>query len=65
MPRHTNQVRGERHHAARLTESDVRQMRRLHYDHELCIRCVSKIYDVSYPTAWDAISYNTWRHVDD
>ncbi len=63
MPRHNNQVRGEKHHAARLTESDVRRMRELHYDFDICVRCVAKLYEVKYATAWDAINFNTWRHV--
>jgi len=63
MTRHTNQVRGEQHHCAKLTESEVRRMRELHYDYEICIRCVAKLYGVKYPTAWDAIKFNTWRQV--
>jgi len=63
MSKHTNQIRGEQHHSAKLTEESVRRMRQLHYDYDLCIRCVSKLYGVKYPTAWDAICYNTWRHV--
>lgn len=58
-----NNVRGEQHHAARLTESDVRRMRELHYDFDICVRCVAKLYNTKYATAWDAINYNTWKHI--
>ena len=63
MPRHFNQVRGERHHNARLTEKDVAQMRFLHHEDGLCIRCVAMLYGVRYATAWEAICYRTWKHV--
>ena len=63
MPRHFNQVRGERHHSARLNEAQVIYMRKMHYDKDICVRCVAKIFDIPYPTAWDAINYQTWRHV--
>ena len=63
MRNHRNRVRGEAHHASQLTEQSVAQMRRLHYEDDLCIRCISKLYDVRYPTAWDAIKFNTWKHV--
>ena len=65
MSAHRNRVRGEKHHNSQLTEQSVAQMRRLHYDEDLCIRCISKMYKVRYATAWDAINYNTWKHVDE
>ena len=65
MSAHRNRVRGEAHHAAQLNGKDVAQMRRLHYDEDLCIKCISKLYDVRYATAWEAIKYVTWKHVDE
>lgn len=65
MSGHRNRVRGEFHHAAQLTEKAVAQMRRLYYEDDLCIRCISKMYGVRYATAWDAICFNTWKHVKD
>jgi len=60
-----NVRRGESHHSATLTESDVKQMRNLKEDYGLCVKCISKLYGISYPTAWDAINYKTWKHVRD
>lgn len=60
---YATQVPGERHHSARLNDVDVDTMRRLHEVDDLCIRCIAKIFQVSYSTAWDAIKYQTWRHV--
>ena len=57
--------RGEQHHSAKLTAKKVRAMRRLHHNKKLCIRCIAACFDVKYTTAWDAISYNTWRHLRD
>lgn len=55
--------RGERHHRAKLTADQVREMRRLNWEVGVCIRCLSKIYGVKYPTAWDAINCVTWRSI--
>ena len=63
MGKHVNARRGEGHHNARLNERDVRQMRNLHYNVGLCIKCISTLYEVRYATAWEAITYQTWKHV--
>jgi len=55
--------RGEDHHCARLNAQDVDTMRSLHEVDDLCINCIAKIFNVKYATAWDAIRYQTWRHV--
>ena len=59
---HRNRVRGEFHHSAVLTERKVRWLRRMN-DRGLCVRCAAKLIGVSYTAAWDAVNYNTWRHV--
>ena len=65
MSNHRNRVRGEFHHAAQLTAHKVAEMRRLHADPGVCIRCLSKLYGVRYATVWDAVNYNTWKHVQE
>lgn len=55
--------RGERHHAAKLTERKVRAMRRMHYEKGVFMCCVAKLFSVNRSTAFDAISYRTWVHV--
>lgn len=56
---------GEKHHKARLTERAVRGMRNLHYFSGYSIKMLARMYGVAYVTAWDAINYNTWKHVRD
>lgn len=54
---------GEDHHAATLTRKKVIEMREQHWSLGLCVKCVSILHGVKYPTAWDAINYETWKHV--
>lgn len=55
---------GESHHSAKLTESDVIKLREFH-QRGVCIRCVINLLElnVSYASAWEAVNYQTWRHV--
>lgn len=54
---------GEAHHAAKLTEANVRELRRLHYDVGVCIKCACLIVGCKKQTGYDAITFVTWRHV--
>lgn len=54
---------GIEHHNAKLNDEKVREMRRLHQDKGLCIKCIAIMHKVPYPTAWQAINYETWKHV--
>ena len=56
--------RGERHHRARLTEQQVREIRRLH-SKGVCCGCIVKVLDltVSQSTVWECANYQTWVHV--
>lgn len=63
MGKHLNAQRGENHHAAKLTNKKVKVMRNLHYKKGMCIKCISTFYNVTYGTAWDAITYVTWKQV--
>lgn len=60
-----NPKRGDSHHAAVLTATEVSRMRALKEDYDLCVKCIAKLFDVKYTTAWDAINYETWKHVKD
>lgn len=55
-------AQGEAHHAAKLTKDKVKEMRRLVEDKGLCMKCVATLHGVNYQTAFDAITYRTWRH---
>ncbi len=54
-----------RHWNAKLTVEQVVELRRLHYDLGLCKRCAAKVVGVPRQTAYDAIVFQTWRHVED
>jgi len=53
--------RGEKNHAARLTEADVRELRRL--AGHVPYRVLAERFGVSQATAQHAASGRTWRHV--
>lgn len=61
-----NRPAGDDHHAAKLTEESVRELRRL-VALDVCVMCAVKVLDleVAQSTAWDAANYTTWRHVRD
>ena len=56
---------GEQHHAAKLTEAQVRELRRLVHDVGLCTRCANKVVapNVSAQSAYEAAHFYTWKHV--
>jgi uncharacterized protein with PIN domain len=54
---------GEDHHSARMTEAQVRELRRLHHEVGICCRCASKVVGVNRSAGYDAINFYTWKHV--
>lgn len=48
---------------AKLTEDNVRAMRRMYFDDGLCHRCIGKLFGVHWRTAQDAINGTTWSDV--
>lgn len=57
--------KGEKHHAAKLTEAQVRELRRLVEQVGVCVPCAGKVLGlrISRKTLWDAANYVTWIHV--
>jgi hypothetical protein len=57
---------GENHPSVKMTEKDVRELRRL-VAMDVCVNCAVKILglNVSQTTAWEAANFMTWRHVHD
>jgi|APGre2960657373_1045057.scaffolds.fasta_scaffold90035_3 hypothetical protein len=57
---------GDSHHASKLTEETVRELRRMAAE-GICVGCAQKVLGLTcaYSTAWDAANYTTWRHVRD
>ena len=54
--------RGEKHHAAQLTEEDVRLIRIL-YKEKLKISEISEKFEVSWCCIYDVCHYRTWKHI--
>lgn len=52
-------LKGDRHHQSKLTENQVREIRRL----DLPYAEIARLYGVSRPTVTRAIKGKTWRHV--
>lgn len=54
---------GMRHPSAKLTDSDVISMRKIHSDGKLGFRSLSRLFGVSKVAAKNAILRKTWKHV--
>lgn len=57
-----NLTRGEDKPNAKLTDDDVRLMRQLKIE-EIPIRVIAEKFEITYSTAWKAITYRSWKHV--
>lgn len=53
---------GENHHSAKLTEADVRKVRKMRKD-GYTVTEIAKLYSVSCTAMHRAINRITWRHV--
>lgn len=56
-------MQGEEHPRSRLLEHEVAEMRRLYWEKDLCIRCITILHGVAYATGYDAILGRTWKHI--
>lgn len=56
---------GTAHHNAKMTPEQVQQLRHLHYDAGICMACAAKLVGVARQTAHDAITFKTWKTVQD
>ena len=65
MARTNTEQKGEQNARAKLTERDVRTMRRMHSEDGLCVKCIAHMFDVAYATANHIIRRRTWTHVED
>jgi hypothetical protein len=55
---------GEDSWAAKLTENQVREIRRIHSEGKLSMKEISQIVGVSYSSIKQVISRKVWKHVD-
>jgi HNH endonuclease len=60
--RHGTKMRGERHHQAKLTENDVREIRRLR-EQGVFFKELAKRFGISLGVAHAICSRKIWRHV--
>ena len=65
MARPDTVLRGEENPRAKLTDRDVRTMRRMYSEDGLCIKCIAHMFDVAYATANHIIRRRTWTHIED
>jgi hypothetical protein len=63
MSRHGRQVKGEDHHATRLTKVDVREIRALAASGK-SIRDISNLFNISYSGTHDIIRRRCWGWLD-
>lgn len=61
--RRATQVRGERSPKAKLSEADVREMRRLAAD-GVGYRALARRFGVAYPTARNVVLRERWAHIE-
>jgi HNH endonuclease len=54
---------GERHHSAKLTREDVREIREKYIPHRYTLSTLSKEYGVSLQVVWDIVKYRIWKTV--
>jgi hypothetical protein len=59
-----NRARGERHGLSKLTEKDIREIRRLYETKEMNVSELSKRHGVARSVIYKAISRVTWKHVE-
>lgn len=61
---HDTNYRGEDQHLAKLTEDDVREMRKMYEETDLDCKDIAKRFNVGHSAAWRAITKRTWKHVE-
>ena len=57
--------RGEQVFLAKLTDHQVKEIRRLHREEHLTQAAIGKMFDISHRTISLIVRYKTWRHVPD
>jgi hypothetical protein len=57
-------VKGEKNHFAKVTESDVREMRRLYDTGNYGITELGKMYGLKPPATHSIVKRNTWKHIE-
>jgi len=58
------QLRGEQIHSAKLTEADVREIRRLCVEADMTLQEIGDRFSVDMQTIASVRAYRTWKHLD-
>lgn len=56
-------LKGSNHHNAKLTEEDVKTMRRIYNEGDVTIKALANKYNISARTARDILTNKTWKNV--
>lgn len=61
---HGTITRGEQHGAAKLTEADVREIRRLYSPRVCSFKKLGRMFGVDFSTVYAIVKRKSWRHID-
>lgn len=56
--------KGERHAGSKLTEAQVREIRRLHAQGGMTYKQLGEMYGISLPLAYAVVKRRLWKHID-
>lgn len=59
----TSHFHGESHYRAKLTEDDVREIRKLYSTKKYSLSYLANLYDVAVGTIYPIVKKKTWKHV--
>jgi hypothetical protein len=59
----SDHLQGSNHHNAKLTEEDVKTMRRIYNEGTVTIKALANKYNIGASTARDILTHRTWRNV--
>ena len=60
---HGTTARGSKHGWSKLTEDDVREIRRLYHEEAMVQEAIAALYDVVQATISDILARKRWKHV--
>lgn len=58
-----HQIHGMSHHQHKLTDDQVREIRRLYADPKLTCKSIASLYGVSLHAIWRIVTRKNWRHI--
>lgn len=55
--------RGKDHHKTKLTEDQVKEIRRLHSEEKISTYELSYQFDVGQSNIWNIVNFKSWKHL--